>query len=210
MAKHQELTKGQIGHTYIKRDYGRYTLYKCDTDGKYRKVMHSEDYEEIRPHRHEHRKKWTYTPPPPYTTEQCRDWQRKLLGSPLTGGRYGKKPKRVKKPKVEKVAKRAKTPKPKKEIKTQTATLAASDKALGKIPRTTGLVIAEQSRPQKVEVKLDSKTSVMVYPHRVENAIARYNQRYRQSQEQNHLNNRAKPKAEKKIKQEQSENYFYN
>jgi hypothetical protein len=209
MPKNNYLKRGEVGHTYIKRDYGRYTLYKCDTDGKYRKVMHSEDYEEIRPHRHEHRKKWTYTPPPPYTTEQCRDWQRKLLGSPLTGGRYGKKPKRVKKPKVEKVAKRAKTPKPKKEIKTQTATLAASDKALGKIPRTTGLVIKDSERPY-VEVVVNSKTTIRVHPDRVEGAVERYMRRYRQSQEQNHLNNRAKPKAEKKVKQEQSDLIFYN
>jgi hypothetical protein len=71
------------------------------------------------------------------------------------------------------------------------------------------LVIAEQNRPQKVRVVVNSKTSIMVYPNEVENAIARYNQRYRQSQEQSHNYNR-KPVAKPKQKQLQSEQYFYN
>jgi hypothetical protein len=187
MPKNNYLKRGEVGHTYIKRDYGKYTLYRCNNNGKYHKVMDSLNYEDIRPHRHDNHRKTEFKPKEPIPLAEYRE-----------------------KAKDKHKAAYANRSKPKKEIKTQTATLAASDKALGKIPRTTGLVIAEQSRPQKVRVQVNSKTSIMVYPNEVENAIARYNQRYRQSQEQNHLNNRAKPKAEKKIKQEQSDLIFFH
>ena len=89
------------------------------------------------------------------------------------------------------------------------ATLKAKDKVLERIARTDKLVIAEQSRPQKVRVVVNSKTSIMVYPNEVENAIARYNQRYRQSQEQNHVYNR-KPIAKTKQKEPQSDLIFFH
>jgi hypothetical protein len=94
-------------------------------------------------------------------------------------------------------------------VQTMEATLKAKDKLLERIARTDKLVIAEQSRPQKVRVVVNSKTSIMVYPNEVENAIARYNQRYRQSQEQNHVYNR-KPIAKTKQKEPQSDLIFFH
>jgi hypothetical protein len=70
-------------------------------------------------------------------------------------------------------------------------------------------VIAEQNRPQKVRVIVDSKTSIMVYPNEAENAIARFNKRYQQSQEQSHIHQR-KPIQKAKVKQQQSDLIFYN
>jgi hypothetical protein len=87
--------------------------------------------------------------------------------------------------------------------------LAAKDKALQRIETKEGIVIAEQSRPQKVRVIVDSKTSIMVYPNEVNNAIARFNKRYQQSQEQSH-NHQRKPLPKAKVKQQQSDLIFYN
>jgi formylmethanofuran dehydrogenase subunit E len=88
-------------------------------------------------------------------------------------------------------------------------TLAAKDKALQRIETKEGIVIAEQNRPQKVRVIVDSKTSIMVYPNEAENAIARFNKRYQQSQEQSH-NHQRKPIQKSKVKQQQSDLIFYN
>jgi hypothetical protein len=187
MPKNNYLKRGQTGHTYVKRDYGKYTLYKLhEGEKKYRKVMDSTDYEDIRPHRHDNHRKTEFKPKEPIPLAEYREKAK---------GKH-----------KETYAKRAK---PKKEIKTQTATLAASDKALQKIPRTTGLVIAEQTRPQKVRVQVNSKTSIMVYPNEVENAITRFNKRYKQSQEQSH-NHQRKPVPKVKTKQVQSDLIFYN
>jgi sRNA-binding carbon storage regulator CsrA len=94
-------------------------------------------------------------------------------------------------------------------VQTMEATLKAKDKLLERIARTDKLVIAEQSRPQKVRVVVNSKTSIMVYPNEVENAIQRYNQRYKQSQEQSHIHQR-KPVAKPKQKQVQSDLIFFH
>lgn len=102
-----------------------------------------------------------------------------------------------------------KTPAPKKVVQTMDTTLRAKDKALERIPKPEKLVIKEQSRPQKVRVQVNSKTAIYVYPNEVENAIARYNQRYRQSQEQANTKQRAgniRPPA--KVKEPQSETIF--
>ena len=212
MPNYSELKYGEVGHTTVKRDYGRYTLYKVHQGEKrYRKVMHSENYEDIRPHRHEHAKKWTYKPPPPYSLTAHRDWQRKHFGSKLTGDRYGGKPKKLKVVKEVKVKPLPlpKTPAPKKVVQTMEATLKAKDKALERIAKPEKLVIKEQSRPPKVRVQVDSKTSILVYPNEVENAITRYNQRYKQSQEQANTKQRSgniRPPA--KVKQTESETIF--
>jgi hypothetical protein len=102
-------------------------------------------------------------------------------------------------------------PKPKrtKVVQTMECTLAAKDKALQRIETKEGIKIVEQSRPQKVRVIVDSKTSIMVYPNEAENAIARFNKRYRQSQEQSHIHQR-KPIQKVKDKQQQSDLIFYN
>jgi hypothetical protein len=102
-------------------------------------------------------------------------------------------------------------PKPKrtKVVQTMECTLAAKDKALQRIETKEGIVIAEQNRPQKVRVIVDSKTSIMVYPNEAENAIARFNKRYQQSQEQSH-NHQRKPLPKSKVKQQQSDLIFYN
>jgi hypothetical protein len=102
-------------------------------------------------------------------------------------------------------------PKPKrtKVVQTMECSLAAKDKALQRIETKEGIVIAEQSRPQKVRVIVDSKTSIMVYPNEAENAIARFNKRYQQSQEQSHIHQR-KPIQKVKVKQQQSDLIFYN
>jgi hypothetical protein len=187
MPNYSELRYGQEGHTTVKRDYGRYTLYKVhEGENRYRKVMHSENYEDIRPHRHEHAKKWTYKPPPPYSLTAHRDWQRKHFGSKVTGDRYGGKPKKVKVVKEVKIKPLPipKTPAPKKVVQTMDATLKAKDKALERIAKPDKLVIKEKERPQKVRVPYCPKTSIMVYPHQVEGAVQRYNQRYHQSQQQ--------------------------
>jgi hypothetical protein len=111
---------------------------------------------------------------------------------------------------VPKVAPLPKTkPAPKKVVQTMEATLKAKDKVLERIARTDKLVIAEQSRPQKVRVVVNSKTSIMVYPNEVENAIQRYNQRYRQSQEQSHIHQR-KTVAKPKQKEPQSDLIFFH
>jgi sRNA-binding carbon storage regulator CsrA len=102
-----------------------------------------------------------------------------------------------------------KTPAAKKVVQTMEATLAAKDKVLERIARTDKLLIAEQNRPQKVRVVVNSKTSIMVYPNEVENAIQRYNQRYRQSQEQSHIHQR-KPVAKPKQKEPQSDLIFFH
>lgn len=99
--------------------------------------------------------------------------------------------------------------KQKKVVKTQSATIAAQDKALQRIERTDKLVIAEQNRPQKVRVQVDSKTSILVYPNEVENAITRYNQRYKQSQQQSCHTARQSPNKGKK-KEPQSDLIFFH
>jgi hypothetical protein len=102
-------------------------------------------------------------------------------------------------------------PKPKrtKVVQTMECTLAAKDKALQRIETKEGIVIAEQNRPQKVRVIVDSKTSIMVYPNEVENAIARFNKRYQLSQEQSHIHQR-KPISKVKEKQQQSDLIFFH
>jgi ribosomal protein S21 len=102
-------------------------------------------------------------------------------------------------------------PKPKrtKVVQTMECTLAAKDKALQRIETKEGIVIAEQNRPQKVRVIVDSKTSIMVYPNEAENAIARFNKRYQQSQEQSHIHQR-KPVAKPKQKEHKSDLIFFH
>ena len=102
-------------------------------------------------------------------------------------------------------------PKPKrtKVVQTMECTLAAKDKALQRIETKDGIVIAEESRPQKVDVIIDSKTTMKVYPHMLEHAKERYRQRYQQSQEQSH-NHQRKPIQKVKVKQQQSDLIFYN
>ena len=102
-------------------------------------------------------------------------------------------------------------PKPKrtKVVQTMECTLAAKDKALQRIETKEGIVIAEQARPQKVRVVVDSKTSIMVYPNEAENAIARFNKRYQQSQEQSHIHQR-KPIQKVKVKEQQSDLIFFH
>lgn len=78
MKRRNEIIAGEVGHTKIKREYGMYSLYKLhEGESQYRKIMESTDYEVIRPHRHEHRKKWSYKPPPPITIEESRAMQTK-------------------------------------------------------------------------------------------------------------------------------------
>jgi hypothetical protein len=265
MQRRNEIIAGEVGHTYIKRDYGVFSLYKLhEGECRYRKIMESTDYEDIRPHRHEHRKKYTYTPPPPVTVQESRAMQIKSKkGKPQVkaerpkqmlpighvkvkvareayhvlmhiGSNQYKKIKTLYKfadtlpyrnnkmmthngklkyrdfeQPVPKVAPLPKTTAPKKVVQTMEASLKAKDKVLERIARTDKLVIAEQSRPQKVRVQVDSKTSIMVYPNDVENAIARYNQRYKQSQEQNHIHQR-KPVAKTKQKEPQSDLIFFH
>ena len=100
--------------------------------------------------------------------------------------------------------------KEKKVVKTQSASIAASDKALQRIAKPEILEIKEQNRPQKVRVQVDSKTSILVYPNEVENAIQRYNQRYKQSQEQSHQQQRSNPNRTKKVKEPQSDLIFFH
>jgi hypothetical protein len=116
----------------------------------------------------------------------------------------------------EKVAKPIKSrtiapPKPKrtKVVQTMECTLAAKDKALQRIETKEGIVIAEQSRPQKVDVIIDSKTTMKVYPHKVEGAEQRYYSRMKQSQEQSH-NHQRKPIPKAKVKQQQSDLIFFH
>jgi len=115
------------------------------------------------------------------------------------------------KPTVPKKQRTIAPPKPKrtKVVQTMECTLAAKDKALERIETKEGIVIAEQSRPQKVRVIVDSKTSIMVYPNEAENAIARFNKRYKQSQEQSH-NHQRKPIQKVKDKQPQSDLIFFH
>jgi hypothetical protein len=185
MPKNNYLKRGQTGHTYVKRDYGKYTLYRCNKDGKYSKVMDSVNYEDIRPHRHDNHRKTEFKPKEPIPLAEYREKAK---------GKH-----------KETYAKRAK---PKKEIKTQTATLAASDKALQKIPRNTGLVINDNMRDY-MEVRIDSKTIMRVHPDREQGAVERYMRRYKQSQEQSH-NHQRKPVPKVKVKQQQSDLIFYN
>jgi hypothetical protein len=100
-------------------------------------------------------------------------------------------------------------PKRTKVVQTMECTLAAKDKALERIETKEGIVIAEQSRPPKVDVIIDSKTTMKVYPHKVQNAKERYMKRYKQSQEQSH-NHQRKPIPKAKVKQQQSDLIFYN
>ena len=211
MPNYSELKYGEVGHTTVKRDYGRYTLYKVhEGEKRYRKVMHSENYEDIRPHRHEHAKKWTYKPPPPYSLTAHRDWQRKHFGSKLTGDRYGGKPKKLKVVKEVKVKPLPlpKTPAPKKVVQTMEATLKAKDKALERIAKPEKLVIKDNDRPYK-EVVIDSKTTIRVHPDRVEGAKERYYKWLHKSQEQPNTKQRSgniRPPA--KVKQTESETIF--
>ena len=94
-------------------------------------------------------------------------------------------------------------------VQTMECSLKAKDKVLERISRNDKLVIAEQSRPQKVPVRIDSRTTVEVYPHKVDNAVALYNQRHRQSQEQSHIHQR-KPVAKTKQKEPQSDLIFFH
>ena len=100
-------------------------------------------------------------------------------------------------------------PKRTKVVQTMECTLAAKDKALQRIETKEGIVIAEQNRPPKVRVIVDSKTSMLVYPHLVDNALNRHYKRYQQSQEQSH-NHQRKPIPKEKVKQQQSDLIFYN
>lgn len=99
--------------------------------------------------------------------------------------------------------------KQKKVVKTQSASIAASDKALQRIERTDKLVIKEKERPQKVAVQLDSKTIVMVYPEMLEHAKERYRQRHKQSQQQPCHTARQSPNKGKK-KEPQSDLIFFH
>ena len=99
--------------------------------------------------------------------------------------------------------------KQKKVVKTQSASIAASDKALQRIERTDKLVIKEKERPQKVAVQLDSKTIVMVYPEMLEHAKERYRQRHKQSQQQSCHTARTSPNKGKK-KEPQSDLIFFH
>jgi len=94
-------------------------------------------------------------------------------------------------------------------VQTMECTLAAKDKALQRIETKEGIVIAEQSRPQKVDVVIDSKTIIKVYPHMLEHAKERYRQRYKQSQEQSH-NHQRKPVAKPKQKEHKSDLIFFH
>jgi len=102
-------------------------------------------------------------------------------------------------------------PKPKrtKVVQTMECSLAAKDKALQRIETKEGIKIVEQSRPQKVRVIIDSKTSMLVYPHLVDNALNRHYKRYQQSQEQSH-NHQRKPVPKVKVKQQQSDLIFFH
>lgn len=102
-----------------------------------------------------------------------------------------------------------KTPAAKKVVQTMDTTLRAKDKALERIAKPEKLVIKEQNRPQKVRVQVNSKTAIYVYPNDVENAITRYNQRYKQSQEQANTMQRASPNKGKK-KEPQSDLIFFH
>jgi len=267
MQRRNEIISGEVGHTKIKRDYGIFSLYKLhEGECRYRKIMESTNYEDIRPYRHEHRKKHTYTPPPPVTVEQSRAMQIKAKKGkqqvqhtrpkqmlPIghvkvkvareayhvlmhIGSNQYKKIKTLYKfadtlpyrnnkmmthngalkyrdfkepaPKVKPLP-IPKTPAPKKVVQTMDTTLRAKDKALERIAKPEKLVIKEQNRPQKVRVQVNSKTSILVYPNEVENAIARYNQRYRQSQEQANTKQRASPNKGKK-KEPQSDLIFFH
>lgn len=213
MPNHTEIKYGQVGHTKVKPDYGRYTLYKVhEGETKYRKVMHSTDYEDIRPHRHEHAKKWTYIPPEPHSLTKHRDYQRKRNNCTITGDRYGGKRRKAKEAKETKFKPLPipKTPRPPKVVQTMDATLRAKDKALERILKPEKLEIKEKERPQKVAVQLDSKTSVMVYPEMVEHARERYRQRHKQSQEQSHQQQRQNPNKTKKVKEPQSDLIFFH
>ena len=94
-------------------------------------------------------------------------------------------------------------------VQTMECTLKAKDKALQRIETKEGIKIVEQSRPQKVRVQVDSKTSILVYPNDVDNAITRYNQRYKQSQQQSCHTARTSPNKGKK-KEVQSDLIFFH
>lgn len=264
MQRRNEIIAGEVGHTKIKREYGMFSLYKLhEGEIRYRKIMESTDYEVLRPHRHEHRKKYSYTPPAPVTVEQSRAMQIKAKKGkpqntrpkqPLPIGHIKVKAvrnayhvmqhvgnnsyKKIKtlykfadtlpyrnnkmmthngklkyrdfpepKPKVKPLPK---LPLPRKVVQTMDTTLRAKDKALERIAKPEKLVIKEQNRPQKVRVQVDSKTSILVYPDEVENAITRYNQRYKQSQEQANTKQRQSPNRTKKVKEPQSDLIFFH
>ena len=101
-----------------------------------------------------------------------------------------------------------KTPAPKKVVQTMDTTLRAKDKALERITKPEKLVIKDNFRDY-MEVRINSKTIMRVHPDREQGALQRYNQRYRQSQEQNHTHQR-KPLHKVKDKQPQSDLIFYN
>jgi hypothetical protein len=94
-------------------------------------------------------------------------------------------------------------------VQTMECTLKAKDKALQRIETKEGIKIAEQSRPQKVAVQLDSKTSVMVYPEMLEHAKERYRKRHKQSQQQSCHTARQSPNKGKK-KEPQSDLIFFH
>lgn len=101
-----------------------------------------------------------------------------------------------------------KTPAPKKVVQTMEATLKAKDKALERIAKPDKLVIKDNDRPYK-EVVIDSKTIMRVHPDRYENALQRYNQRHKQSQEQSNTKQRAgniRPAA--RVKETKSETIY--
>jgi hypothetical protein len=187
MPKNNYLKRGQTGHTYVKRDYGKYTLYRCDKGGKYHKVMDSLNYEDIRPHRHDNHRKTEFKPKEPIPLAEYRE--------------------KAKDKHKETYAKRAK---PKKEIKTQTATLAASDKALQKIERKEGIYIrVNEEKEEFKSVKLCKGMWLLPKPDKVEGALERHYRRMKQSQEQSH-NHQRKPVTKVKTKQQQSDLIFYN
>lgn len=205
MQRRNEIIAGEVGHTKIKREYGMFSLYKLHKgEIRYRKIMESTDYEVLRPHRHEHRKKYTYTPPAPITVEQSREWQRKHYNSQCSGepdknrARQGKA--FVYNP----------LPLPKKVVQTMDTTLRAKDKALERIAKPEKLVIKDNDRPYK-EVVIDSKTTIRVHPDRVEGAKERYYRWLHKSQEQANTKQRSgniKPAA--KVKQPQSDLIFFH
>lgn len=92
----------------------------------------------------------------------------------------------------------------------EVVTLAAKDKLLQKIQRNDNIYIrVNEVNEEFISVKLKKGTWVLPTPEKVDGAVQRYNQRYRLSQEQSHIHQR-KPLPKAKVKQQQSEQYFYN
>ena len=160
----------KIGHTKVKKERHYYQVCKLGADGKYYNTIKLYKYADTLKYRgnQKHSNSAKYHDFCPIEHEKI---QQSRVG--------------VSKPKP-------------KVIKTMDTMLKAKDKALEKIERNDNLVIKEKERPQKVRVQVDSKTSILVYPNQVENAITRYNKRYRQSQQQPCHTSRQSPNKGKK------------